>query len=59
MSFCKRKSGESFYTERTSSLVTDDKGKPIRIEGIFRDITERKKLEEELCRNQRGITGSC
>ncbi|HLE88239.1 MAG TPA: PAS domain S-box protein [Candidatus Brocadiaceae bacterium] len=53
VSFCKRKSGERFYTERTSSLVTDDKGKPIRIEGIFRDITERKKLEEELQESER------
>ncbi|MCR4319492.1 MAG: PAS domain S-box protein, partial [Candidatus Brocadiaceae bacterium] len=53
VSFCKRKSGESFYTERTSSLVTDDKDKPIRIEGIFRDITERKKLEEELQESER------
>jgi PAS domain S-box-containing protein len=53
VSFCKRKSGERFYTERTSSLVTDDKGKPIRIEGIFRDITERKKMEEELQESER------
>ena len=53
VSFCKRKNGERFYTERTSSLVTDDKGKPIRIEGIFRDITERKKLEEELQESER------
>ena len=53
VSFCKRKSGERFYTERTSSLITDDKGKPIRIEGIFRDITERKKLEEELQESER------
>jgi len=53
VSFCKRKGGERFYTERTSSLVTDDKGKPIRIEGIFRDITERKKLEEELQESER------
>ncbi|HHT9130342.1 MAG TPA: PAS domain S-box protein [Candidatus Brocadiaceae bacterium] len=47
-SFCKRKNGERFYMERTSNLVTDEKGKSVRIEGIFRDITERKKLEEEL-----------
>src|SRR3990172_9068455 len=47
-SLCKRKNGEQFYMERTSSLVTDEKDKAIRIEGIFRDITERKMLEEEL-----------
>lgn len=47
-SLCKRNTGERFYMERTSNLVTDDKGKPARIDGIFRDITERKRLEEEL-----------
>lgn len=47
-SLCKRKNGELFYLERTSNLVTDEKGNPIRIDGIFRDITERKILEEEL-----------
>ncbi len=52
-SFCKRKSGERFYMERTSNLVNDDKGNPVRIEGIFRDITERKKLEVELQESER------
>jgi PAS domain S-box-containing protein len=47
-SLCKRKDGELFYMERTSNLVTDEKGNPIRIDGIFRDITERKRLEMEL-----------
>jgi len=52
-SFCKRKNGECFYMERTSHIVTDDKGKVARKEGIFRDITERKKLEEELQDSER------
>jgi PAS domain S-box-containing protein len=47
-SFCKKKNGEHFYTERTSTMDKDEKGKPVRIEGIIRDITERKRLETEL-----------
>ncbi len=47
-SFCKKKTGEEFYTERTSNITKDEKGKPICIEGIIRAITERKRLEEEL-----------
>jgi len=47
-SFCKRKSGEHFYMERTSHMIRDEGGKPVRIEGVLRDTTERKKLEDEL-----------
>ncbi len=50
-SYCKKKNGERFYTERTSTMAKDEKGKPVRIEGIIRDITERKRLEEEFQRN--------
>ena len=46
VSFCKRKNGERFHMERSSNLVSDEKGKCVRIDGIFRDITERKKFEE-------------
>jgi PAS domain S-box-containing protein len=53
VSFCKRKNGERFYLERTSNIVVDEKGKAVRIDGIFRDITERKKLEEELQESER------
>jgi len=42
-SFCKRKIGAHFYIERTSHLIRDEDGKPVRIEGVIRDTTERKK----------------
>ena len=47
-SFCKRKDGAHFYMERASHMIRDEKGKPVRIEGVLRDTTERKKLEDEL-----------
>jgi len=47
-SYCVKKNGEKFYTERTSNMVKDDDGVPVRIEGAIRDTTERKKLEDEL-----------
>ena len=47
-SYCVKKNGEKFYTERTSNMVKDDDGVPVRIEGAIRDATERKKLEDEL-----------
>lgn len=47
-SFCKKRNGERFFTERTSSMIKNEEGKPVRIEGIIRDITERKRQETEL-----------
>jgi PAS domain S-box-containing protein len=47
-SYCIKKNGEKFYTERTSNMVKDDDGVPVRIEGAIRDTTERKRLEDEL-----------
>lgn len=55
-SFCKKKNGERFYTERTSNVVKDEDGKPVRIEGIIRDITERKRVEKEFQRNIEDLT---
>jgi len=46
-SYCIKKNGEKFYTERTSNMVKDEKGKPVRIEGVIRDISERKKKEDD------------
>ena len=48
VSHCKKINGEQFYMERTSNMVRDENGKPILIFGVFRDITERKRLEDEL-----------
>ncbi len=48
VSHCKKANGEQFYMERTSNMMRNENGKPILIFGVFRDITERKKLEEEL-----------
>jgi len=47
-SYCKRKDGTHFYTERSSHMTKDEAGKSVRIEGIIRDTTEQKKLEDEL-----------
>ena len=47
-SYCIKKNGEKFYTERTSNMVKDDDGVPVRIEGAIRDATERKRLEDKL-----------
>jgi PAS domain S-box-containing protein len=55
-SFCKKKNGEQFYTERTSNVVKDEDGKPVRIEGIIRDITERMRVEKEFQRNIEDLT---
>jgi PAS domain S-box-containing protein len=47
-SFCKRKDGARFYMGRTSHMIKDEEGKPARIEGVLRDTTERKRMEDEL-----------
>lgn len=46
VSLCKRKNGDSFYAERTSNMLRDEKGIPMAIYGVFRDISERKKAED-------------
>ena len=48
LSHCRKSNGEKFYMERTSNMVRDENGKPTLIFGVFRDITERKLLEDEL-----------
>lgn len=44
----KRKDGSPLVGETSSQLVLDASGKPVAVEGIFRDIRERKRAEEAL-----------
>jgi PAS domain S-box-containing protein len=48
----KKKNGTSADVSVSSSLCYDDHGNPSGVEGIIRDITERKRMEEELRRNE-------
>ncbi len=45
-----RQNGSRVFVGVSVSLITDPLGKPIGFRGIARDITERKKFEEELKR---------
>mgnify|MGYP001765674292 FL=1 len=47
-----RKDGSTFLAEVTASFLWSDDGKPVGIIGITRDVTERKKAEEELRRSE-------
>jgi len=44
----KRKNGEEFTIHLSTSLITDDNGKPIAFAGLAVDITEQKMRELEL-----------
>ncbi len=43
----KKKDGSPLFVSVTSTLRKDDQGKILGVEGILRDITERKRAEEE------------
>lgn len=44
----KRKSGEIRQVSVSASMVTDEAGRPAGMKGLLRDITERKRAQEEL-----------
>ena len=48
-----RKDGTKFFGELNASLIKDVKGVPKALIGITRDITERKKAEQELSESER------
>src|SRR5436305_12975832 len=44
----RRKDGSSIWVEQRLSLVRDDDGRIVSVEGIARDVSERKAAEERL-----------
>ena len=49
LEFCK-KDGSTFWSENTITLIRNDEGKPVQILAVGRDITERKRLENQIRR---------
>lgn len=49
----KRKDGTPIVVQDSSTVVRDPEGKIIAYRGIFRDVTETKKLEEQLLQSQK------
>ncbi len=53
-----KKNGQTVWVEITASLLTNDTGKPDRILGISRDISERKHATDELQRTTKRLRES-
>ncbi|MFH1336141.1 MAG: PAS domain S-box protein, partial [Candidatus Zixiibacteriota bacterium] len=51
-----RKDGSTFPMLVTTSLIKDSQGRPAGILGICRDISEKKKMEQEIMQSNRELT---
>lgn len=49
----KKKDGETFTASFTTHFYYDESGNVLGTEGIIRDVTEKKRLEEQLMRSQK------
>jgi two-component system NtrC family sensor kinase len=49
------KNGRTFPIWLSASMVNDDKGRPMAMVGIIRDITSRKEVEDELRRHRESL----
>jgi len=47
--------GHSVWVEHRGSLMRDEQGRVVAVEGIARDVTERRGFEEELARLSRAV----
>lgn len=45
---CVKKDGTSFWISFNAQHIKDNKDKTVSFEGVMRDITERRRLEEDL-----------
>ncbi len=45
--------GRWVWLEQRSSLILDDAGRPVALEGVARDVTEQRRVEEALARVNR------
>ena len=43
-----RKDGTKFWTETRASVIQDGSGKAVGVQGVTRDISERKQMEQQL-----------
>ena len=50
---CVHRNKKTIWIEQRNTLVKDSEGRPIAIDGIARDITERRNLEEQLRQSQK------
>ncbi|MDD9301974.1 MAG: cache domain-containing protein [Desulfobacter sp.] len=50
-----KKDGSKIWSETTARFLRDDNGRPDRILGISRDITQRKELEKKLRQSNAGL----
>ena len=51
-----RKDGTTFWAERHVSLVRDESGNVVAVEGVSRDITARKRAEEALRQSEQRLS---
>ncbi|MCX7981478.1 MAG: PAS domain S-box protein [Syntrophales bacterium] len=47
------KDGDIHYLDVSATLIRDKDGKPVGFRGVSRDVTERKRLQEQMIRSQK------